>query len=60
MIKTKRSIYDSEEEEKKWIVAGGNYFSRNFGWPLRVVGGNLNGQNLNGQMLLKSSEIEFQ
>ena len=47
-------------QEKKWIAAGSNYFSRNFGWPLRGVGGNLNGQNLNGQMLLKSSEIECQ
>ena len=31
-------------QEKKWIAAGSNYFSRNFGWPLRGVGGNLNGQ----------------
>ena len=48
-------------EEKKgclvwWIAAGGNYFSRNFGCPLRGGGGE--GQNLNGQMPLKNSKIE--
>ena len=47
-------------EEKKgylvwWIAAGGNYFSRNFGWLLR---GGEGGQNLNSQMPLKISKIE--
>ena len=46
-------------EEKKqyllwWAAAGGNYFKRNFGWLLRGEGGE--GQNLNGQMLLKKFE----
>ena len=49
-------------EEKKRVssvmncAAGGSKFSINFGWPLRVVGGE--GHNPNGRMPLKNSKIE--